>query len=82
MDVEAVAKRLTDSQKRIVLSMAPGEFHDAYKLCRQRRTRMKLTNSGITEPSKDGPVTSYWSIRLSERGLAVREYLEKQNGSD
>lgn len=77
-DVEAIAKGLTKAQRAVIVAMQPGEFHNSYELCRQRQTRMKLTNSGITEPHVIGPVTEYWRIRLSPLGLAVRTYLLSQ----
>jgi hypothetical protein len=76
MDVIEKAARaamLTPVQRRILSQMHPGEFYDAYALCKQRRTRMALTNGGFTEPKRDGPVTSYWLIRITEKGLAALE---------
>lgn len=68
-----MADRLTPVQLRILNQMIPGQWHDAYELCRQRRTRMKLTNNGYTEPQRSGPITCFWMIRLTDKGLAARK---------
>ncbi len=64
---------MTPTQRRILAQMEPGTFYDAYDLCRQRRTRMALTNGGYTEPQRSGAVTCWWMIRITEKGLAARK---------
>lgn len=76
-DVAKMVGMLTKAQRRIILTMHPRDFSDAYAFCRQRRTRMILTNSGITEPRKWGPITEYYWIRLTDLGRSVRDHLMK-----
>lgn len=74
-----VMKGLTKAQRRIVCELpTDGSFADAYEYCRQRKTRMALNNAGITEPGSMGPITTYWTIRLTPLGLAVRNLWEKE----
>lgn len=75
MNPLAKSLNLSDTQARIIIEMQPGEWHDAYKLCRQFRTRSKLKSYGFTEPKQVGPVTQYWLIRLTEKGVAARTVL-------
>lgn len=67
-----IATRLTDAQKRAILALGGIEFVDYKQVMKRRDTRMKLTNSGITEPLREGPVTMYSSVRLSRLGMAVK----------
>ena len=61
----------TSVQRRVLATMKPGVFYDAYQLCRQRRTRMALYNGGFTEPQRTGPITCWWLIQITEKGLAA-----------
>jgi hypothetical protein len=64
---------LTPVQQRILSEMEPGRFYDAYKLCKQRRTRMALNNGGWTEPDRTGgAITSFWKIRLTAKGMTAK----------
>lgn len=79
-DPVEIAEGLTEAQRRAVICLrTDGEFTD-YKAAgiRQRSTRMKLNNSGITEWEKVGAIAFYSSIRLTPLGLAVRQHLKDQ----
>lgn len=79
-EVAAIAAGLTKAQRRIVCEMPEDRhFVDAYIYCRQRRTRMALNNGGITEPQRNGAVTTWWMIRLSDLGLRVAQHLKQEN---
>jgi hypothetical protein len=67
---------MTPGAKRALMALS-GEWHDAYALCRQRKTRMSLTNGGWTEPYRMGPVTCFWKIRLTPAGLALQAELRE-----
>lgn len=80
MTPEQIAAKLTKAQRRYVLAMPiDGSFLD-WKATgmKQRRSRMAMTNGGITAPYRQGPVTEFGFIRLSSLGLAVRAVLERQ----
>lgn len=78
-DIQAIARGLTKAQRRIVCELDDTQFADAYRHCRQTGTRMKLYDLGLTEVRRDGPVVSWWLIRLTPLGLAVRHYLENRH---
>lgn len=65
---------LTTVQRRVLSQMEPGTFYDAYQFCRQRQTRMALTNGGFTEPDRSGGVTAFFRIRITDKGVAAREH--------
>jgi hypothetical protein len=67
--------RLTAAQKRAILALSSTRFTDYKRVMRRRDTRMKLANNGITEPYRQGPVTMWSSIRLTERGAQLKERL-------
>ena len=78
-EAEAIVEKVTEAQRRAVLSLrTDGTFADAYIVCRQRRTRMKLNNLGVTEPRIVGPITEWWRFRLTPLGLAVRNLLNRE----
>jgi len=83
-----IARSLSAAQRRIVLNFpqpttlfGDTAFVDYQRAgIRQRRTRTKLTNSGITECYMRGPVTIFSMVRLSPIGLVIRKILEEQEG--
>lgn len=91
-EVREIVAGLTEAQRRAILTLGESPkaslsgqqiFVDYQRAgIKQRRTRMKLTNSGITEPYTRGPVTIYSMIRLTDLGHAVRSALiqETRNG--
>lgn len=67
--------QLTGTQQHIVDNLpVDGSYTDAYTVCKQRRTRMKLNNSGVTEPqiTAGGVVTCWWMFRLTPLGISMR----------
>lgn len=73
-----VAAKLTKVQRRILCAMpTDGAFVDGYKYCRQRQTRVILTNAGIVEPEQNGEGTVWWRIRLSGLGIRVAQHLKE-----
>ena len=63
--------KLTPVQLRILRQLEDGEFHNAYDLCRQIGTRMKLTNNGFTEPECNRVITWFFSIRITNKGRSA-----------
>jgi hypothetical protein len=70
-----MAAELSWPLRRAILSLDGKEFADWASVLRQRNQRIKLNNLGITEPCRDGPVTSWFLIRLTQKGLALKEWL-------
>lgn len=70
---EEALVRLTTAQRRVLCELpSDGQFVDAYRYCRQRRTRIALHNLGVTEPFRRGPVTEWFRIRPTPLGMEVR----------
>lgn len=87
-DLAQIAARLTEAQRRVVLALANSPkaglsddkiFVDYQRAgCRRRDTRAKLTNAGVTEPYRSGPVVMWSMIRLTPLGLSLAQYLRSQ----
>lgn len=91
-DPRTIAAGLTIAQRRAVVTLGdnPKAQHSDEQIfidytragIRQRRTRQFLTNSGITEPYRSGPVTMWSMIRLSTLGHSVRACLMEDDRGD
>lgn len=75
MDAQEVVRELSWPLRRAVLALDDREFTDWAKVLRQRRQRIKLVELGVTEPYREGPVTAWFSIRLTPLGREVKELL-------
>lgn len=60
--------KLTQAQRRILAALCDTEFKDFGSVGCQRRTRIILNNSGLTEPARMGPITIWSSIRRTAAG--------------
>jgi hypothetical protein len=61
--------------RRAILALDDVQFTDWARVLRQRRQRIKLVDLGLTEPYRNGPVTMWCRIRLTQLGREIKDRL-------